>query len=94
MDEYRLDLSSPPNWFPLEQLSRLCHERAGVPSLAPGDYMYAGRLVAVDSPSIHLYKVHRTRRYLCLDVGGHSYRVRATALTLTAEIERSPFRHL
>lgn len=76
MPRYRLDLHAPPAWAPLERLCALCDQRRGLPRLRVADFMYMGCLVSPGRPSIHLYKNATTRHYLCLDDGGHAYRLR------------------
>ena len=89
MDGYRLDLSSPPDWRPLECLGHACAVRPDLPVLDPADFMYAGRLVAAtEVPVIHLYKHRQARSYVCLDALAHAYRVKLTGKTLTASIEK------
>jgi hypothetical protein len=89
MDSYRLDLSSLPDWRPLECLGRACAVRPDLPVLDPADFMYAGRLVAATKAAvIHLYKHRQARSYVCLDALGHAYRVKLTGQTLTASIEK------
>ena len=75
MDAYRLDLSSPPGWRPLEQLSKLLADSNSPISIHPGDFMYMGQLVSLTCPAIQLYKHRLTRAYLCLDPCGHNYAV-------------------
>lgn len=88
MDIYRLDLSSPPNWDPLDRLGLVCAERSTLPVLTPSDFMYAGRLVAANCvPVIHLYKHCRVRSYVCLDASGHAYRVNLIGREVAVSIE-------
>ena len=85
MDGYRLDLSSPPDWRPLEQLSELCRShRAHGPY--PDEFTYAGRLVSDQLPTAHLYKHVRSREYLTIDVCAHVYRVRIGRQTIDLEL--------
>ena len=77
MDDFTLDLSSPPDWRPLERLCRLLEERSELPAGSAGDFMYMGRLIGTARCSIHLYKHHTTRAYLCLDSCGHAYMPKA-----------------
>lgn len=75
---YRADLQAEPDWRPLEQLARICGAHTELPSVAPGDFMYMGRLVHPQQPTVVMYKHSGTRRHLCLDDLGHAYTVKAT----------------
>jgi len=56
-------------------LARACSDAAaGLPPFDPFDFMYMGRLTAVDVPDVHMYKHRWTRRYLNIDALGHAYR--------------------
>lgn len=86
MDGYRLDLSSPPDWRPLEQLSRLLAESDQRSDVSAQDFMYMGRLVSRTCPPIHLYKHQASRAYLSLDALGHCHRLSRTGATVTAKV--------
>ena len=95
MDGYRLDLSSPPDWQPLERLSELSAERPGTLILSADAFTYAGQLCCAQRPVVHLYKHDQSRAYLSIDECGHTYRVtvahRQVAVTLcplAAELQR------
>ena len=97
MGRYRFDLSSPPNWGPLDRLSLVCATRPTLPALTPSDFMYAGRLVAETCapaepcrPVVHLYKHCLARSYVCLDALGHAYRVTMTCHEVVVSIEALP----
>ena len=76
MPRYRFDHEAEPDWEPLERLAELYTGHAELPALDADDFMYMGRTVAKDKPSIMLYKHIDTRRYLNLDTGGHAYSYR------------------
>ncbi len=85
MDGYRLDLSSPPDWRPLERLQSLLLGRPNLPDLASMDFVHAG-VLRQDDRAIHLYKHVHTRAYLCLDVCGHAFLVHSERGDVTAAI--------
>ena len=87
MDGYRLDLSAPPNWHPLEQLRRLLAQRPEFPFVDLAEFIYCGQLVGAAVPAVVLYKHRRTRGYLCLDACGHAYVVSGARNLLEARIE-------
>lgn len=86
MDGYRLDLSSQPDWRPLEQLQRLCAQRSEFPVVDLAGFIYCGQLVGAAGPPVALYKHGRTRRYLCLDACGHAYVVSGARNMLEANV--------
>ena len=78
-DGYRYTLGGGVVRRPLERLARLCHHHPALPAFDPDeDFMYIGRLVHPQHPTVFLYKHVVTWRYLCLDDMGHAYTVRAT----------------
>ena len=88
MDGYRLELSSLPNWLPLERLQELCERRPDLAVIDLAEFMYCGQLVGPAVPAIVLYKHRQTRAYLCLDACGHTYVVSSARNALHTRIER------
>jgi hypothetical protein len=78
---YRYDHTAAPDWLPLEQLARIAQDNPRLPYLDPDDFMYMGRAVHPTRPPILHYKHTLTRRYLCLDAGGHAYAPTPTPAT-------------
>lgn len=73
---YRWDPDSEPDWRPLEQVARICHEHPTLPHVDPDGFMYMGQFVHPTRHTIVMYKHIATRRYLNLDHAGHAYAVR------------------
>jgi hypothetical protein len=94
VDGYRLDLSSPPDWRPLDRLAGLSR-RHRTRRLHADEFLYAGRLVGDQLVTVHLYKQVHSRAYLSIDECGHAYRVRCgknridiALASLAAELSR------
>jgi len=88
MDGYRLDLSSPPCWTPLDRLSKLLADSNSPIAINAGEFMFMGQLVSRVGPAIQLYKHRLTRAYVCLDSLGHCYRVARHGAKIRTRLER------
>ena len=72
MHRFRLDLSTPPDWRPLEKLHALLRG-AGVTCLDPAGFMFVGLAVGDPHRPVYVYKHREQRSYLLLDACGHAY---------------------